>query len=74
VRGQRTDDFGFVASFQFAVHALILHASERGEATPTVRQILGHIIAPLYYHVVFALEIDDDYAQRLVRDVLAMVR
>jgi len=54
--------------------AMVRRAGERGEATPTVAQILDHIIAPLYHHVVFALQVDDDYARQLVRDVLAMVR
>ncbi len=49
-------------------------ASERGDATPTVEQILDHVIAPLYYHVTFELRVEEDYASRLVRDVLTMVR
>jgi predicted secreted Zn-dependent protease len=53
---------------------MVERARERGEATPTVAQILDHVIAPLYHHVAFALEIDHEYARRLVRDVLAMVR
>jgi AcrR family transcriptional regulator len=53
---------------------MVRRAGERGEATPTVPQILDHIIAPLYHHVVFALQVDPEYARRLVRDVLAMVR
>lgn len=47
-------------------------AAERGEAVPTMRQVLEHVIAPLYHHVVFGLDVDDDYAHRLVDDVLAM--
>jgi len=53
---------------------MVRRASARGEATPTIPQILDHIIAPLYHHVVFALQVEDDYAQHLVRDVLSMVR
>ena len=53
---------------------VVRRARERGEATPTVMQILDHIIAPLYHHVAFALAVDEDYARRLVGDVLAMVR
>ncbi|QNJ96233.1 TetR/AcrR family transcriptional regulator C-terminal ligand-binding domain-containing protein [Mycolicibacterium fluoranthenivorans] len=53
---------------------MVRRAHERGEPTPTVLQILDHVIAPLYHHVAFALEVDDEYARRLVRDVLAMVR
>lgn len=54
--------------------AMVRRAGERGEPAPTVAQTLDHIIAPLYHHVVFALQIDDDYARHLVRDVLSMVR
>ena len=53
---------------------LVRRAHQRGETTPTVEQILDHVIAPLYYHVVFALPADQEYAQRLVHDVLSMVR
>jgi hypothetical protein len=53
---------------------IVDRARERGERTPTVPQILDHIIAPLYHHVAFALPVDREYAQQLVRDVLAMVR
>ena len=53
---------------------MVRRAGERGEKTPTVPQILDHIVAPLYYPVVFALRLDDEHAARLVRDVLAMVR
>jgi AcrR family transcriptional regulator len=53
---------------------MVRRARERGEPTPTVPQILDHIIAPLYHHVVFALPVDHEYARRLVHDVLTMVR
>jgi AcrR family transcriptional regulator len=53
---------------------IVHRAGERGETAPTVQQILDHIIAPLYHHVVFALEVNHEYARQLVRDVLAMVR
>lgn len=53
---------------------MVRRASGRGQAAPTVGQILDHIVAPLYHHVVFALPADEDYARRLVRDVLLMVR
>ncbi|MFF0630141.1 TetR/AcrR family transcriptional regulator C-terminal ligand-binding domain-containing protein [Streptomyces sp. NPDC004296] len=52
---------------------VVSRARERGEKTPSVPQILDHVIAPLYHHVVFALPVDREYARRLVRDVLAMV-
>jgi AcrR family transcriptional regulator len=52
---------------------MVGRARDRGEATPTVPQILDHLIAPLYHGVVFALPVDHEYARRLVHDVLAMV-
>jgi hypothetical protein len=53
---------------------IVRRARERGEPAPTVLQILDHVIAPLYHRVAFALEVDHEYAQRMVRDVLTMVR
>lgn len=53
---------------------MVRRAGERGEPTPTVAQILDHVIAPLYYRVVFALPVDDDHARRLVDDVMVMAR
>ena len=47
-------------------------ARDRGEATPTEEQVVDHIIAPLYHHAVFGLQVDQAYADRLVADVLAM--
>jgi len=53
--------------------AILRHrAEERGEATPTADQIVDHIIAPLYHHAVFGQPVDQQYADRLVGDVLAM--
>ncbi len=51
---------------------MLARARGRGEATPTVAQVLDHVVAPLYYRTVFGLGIADDQPQRLVRDVLAM--
>ena len=51
---------------------VLRRAEKRGEPTPTVEQILDHVIAPLYYRVVFALPVDAEQPRRLVRDVLAM--
>lgn len=51
---------------------IIERAASRGEQPPTVEQILDHVIAPLYYRVVFALPVEDDRPHRLVRDVLSM--
>lgn len=44
----------------------------RGETTPSVRQILDHVVAPLYHHAVFGLALDERYAEDLVADVMAM--
>ncbi len=52
---------------------VVRRARERGETSPTVRQILDHIVAPLYYRVVFALGVAEDDARELVGDVLAMI-
>lgn len=51
---------------------MVRRARERGEETPTVAQILDHVIAPVYHHVAFALKADREYARRMVRDVLTM--
>ncbi|MFW0789893.1 TetR/AcrR family transcriptional regulator C-terminal ligand-binding domain-containing protein [Gordonia sp. CPCC 205333] len=51
---------------------MIARAQQRGEPTPQVRQVLDHVIAPLYHHAVFGLPIDADYAKLLVSDVLSM--
>lgn len=53
---------------------MVRRARERGEVTPTVEQILDHVISPLYHHVVFALPVNGEYARRLVLDVMAMAR
>jgi len=59
---------------QRAVQAgqMIERAAARGERTPSARQIVDHVIAPLYHHAVFGLACSADYAQTLVTDVLAM--
>ncbi|PZF62145.1 TetR family transcriptional regulator [Curtobacterium sp. MCBD17_034] len=54
--------------------AVIGRAAARGEAPPTVDQVLDHVIAPLYYRTVFALPVSEEDAVRLVGDVLAMAR
>lgn len=41
---------------------------------PSVEQVVDHVIAPLYHHVVFGMPVDDAYAERLVHDVLSMSR
>lgn len=51
---------------------MISRARARDERTPSVEQVLDHVIAPLYHHVVFAIPADAAYAERLVSDVLSM--
>ena len=49
-------------------------ARDRGEAAPEKEQVLDHVIAPLYHHVVFGLPVDEEYADRLVADVMGLAR
>lgn len=49
-------------------------ARDRGEVAPDTEQVLDHIIAPLYHHVVFGLPVDEVYADRLVADVMGLAR
>jgi AcrR family transcriptional regulator len=51
---------------------IIERARQRGERTPTARQVVDHVIAPLYHHAIFGLSGGADYAATLVTDVLAM--
>jgi AcrR family transcriptional regulator len=51
---------------------MIERARQRGERTPTPRQVVDHIIAPLYHRAVFGLAAGPDYAATLVGDVFAM--
>lgn len=51
---------------------MINRALDRGEPAPTPDQVVDHLISPLYHHVVFGLEVDHDYADRLVTDTRAM--
>ncbi|WP_238421796.1 TetR/AcrR family transcriptional regulator [Gordonia sp. 'Campus'] len=51
---------------------MIARARGREESTPSVRQVLDHVIAPLYHHAVFGLPIDDDHVSALIADVLSM--
>ncbi|MCY1693726.1 TetR/AcrR family transcriptional regulator [Curtobacterium sp. SL109] len=53
---------------------MVRRAAERGEPVPSVQQVLDHVVAPLYYRVVFALAVDAQDAQGFVRDVMAMAR
>lgn len=51
---------------------LVGRARSRGQHAPGVEQVLDHVIAPLYHHVVFSMPTTDEYADRLVDDVLTM--
>jgi AcrR family transcriptional regulator len=51
---------------------MIDRARRRGEQAPTARQVVDHIIAPLYHHAVFGLAAGPGYAATLVADVFAM--
>jgi hypothetical protein len=53
---------------------MLARAADRGEAVPSERQVLNHVVAPLYHHVVFGLVADPGYARDMVADVLAMAR
>ncbi len=43
-------------------------------AHPTARQVVDHIIAPLYHHAIFGLAVGSEYSDALVADVFAMCR
>jgi AcrR family transcriptional regulator len=53
---------------------VIGRARSRGEAVPTETQVLDHLVAPLYYRVVFGLPVDRDHGRMLVGDLIAMIR
>jgi AcrR family transcriptional regulator len=51
-------------------HAALEAAAQRGEATPPLERVLDHVVAPLYFRVVFSIpETDEDYARALVTDL-----
>lgn len=54
------------------VRRLVGGARGRGEPAPEPEQVLNHVVAPLYHHVVFGLRADRAYARSLVSDVMAM--
>jgi AcrR family transcriptional regulator len=49
---------------------MIERARDRGEDTPTARQVVDHIVAPLYYYAVFGMALGPDRAATLVADLL----
>jgi AcrR family transcriptional regulator len=46
-------------------------AKARGEATPDAGNVIDHLIAPLYMRSVLGMPLDEDYADALVRRLLA---
>ncbi|MER6066717.1 TetR/AcrR family transcriptional regulator C-terminal ligand-binding domain-containing protein [Streptomyces sp. NPDC001792] len=51
-------------------HAALKAAAQRGEATPPLERVLDHVVASLYFRVVFSIpETDEDYARGLVTDL-----
>lgn len=56
------------------VTEMVDRARRRGEPTPTVEQILDHVVAPLYHHSAFGLHVNEEMGARMVEDVLAMAR
>jgi AcrR family transcriptional regulator len=49
-------------------------ARGRDERTPTPRQVVDHVVAPLYHHAVFGLPGGAAYARALIADVFALAR
>ncbi|MFW0794159.1 TetR/AcrR family transcriptional regulator [Gordonia sp. CPCC 205515] len=54
------------------VEVMVGRARDRGEGTPTVDQVLDHVVAPLYGKSVFGLAIDRAFGASLVDDVMRM--
>ncbi|MFR9793668.1 TetR/AcrR family transcriptional regulator [Streptomyces sp. MB22_4] len=51
-------------------HAALEAAARRGEAAPPLERVLDHVVAPLYFRVVFSIpETDEDYARGLVAEL-----
>ena len=51
--------------------AILDAARDRGEAPPSLEQVLDRIVAPLYFRVVFSITgTDEAYARSLVADLL----
>jgi AcrR family transcriptional regulator len=53
---------------------MIERARARGERVPSPRQVVDHVIAPLYHHAIFGLVVGSDYSNDLVNDVFAMCK
>lgn len=51
---------------------MIERGRARGERTPTPRQVVDHVVAPLYHHAVFGLPGGVAYAEALIADVFAL--
>lgn len=51
-------------------HAALEAAARRGESAPPLERVLDHVVAPLYFRVVFSIpETNDDYARGLVAEL-----
>ncbi|MGV9709266.1 TetR/AcrR family transcriptional regulator C-terminal ligand-binding domain-containing protein [Gordonia sp. NPDC003424] len=56
------------------VEVMVGRARDRGEASPSVAQVLDHIVAPLYGKAVFGLAIDGGFGASLVDDVMRLAQ
>ncbi len=53
------------------VAAMLQRGRDRGEFSPTLPQVIDHLVAPLYFRVLFGIQpTDDAYAEALVDKVL----
>ncbi|MFB7575499.1 TetR-like C-terminal domain-containing protein [Streptomyces sp. NPDC056165] len=51
-------------------HSALEAATRRGEVTPPLARVLDHVVAPLYFRVVFSIpETDEHYARGLVTEL-----
>ncbi|MER6334467.1 TetR/AcrR family transcriptional regulator [Streptomyces sp. NPDC001034] len=51
-------------------HAALEAAARRGEGAPPLERVLDHVVAPLYFRVVFSIpETNEDYARGLVAEL-----
>lgn len=52
-------------------HTALQAAADRGEQAPPLDKVLDHVVAPLYFRVVFSIpETNEDYARGLVAQLL----
>ena len=53
------------------LEAMLGRATARGEAVPEAAEVIDHLLAPLYMRSLLGMELDDTYADDLVRRLLA---